>query len=113
VLVESRVRSHQRKIEPLIGLEGSNPVTSLVRPTSRNRELQLLSVGGFSRTHNKIIESQLAILAALVVATAMAWAGSQGGVAVAGLPLFALAGAFAFLVQWVVFVPSYRAVSFD
>jgi steroid 5-alpha reductase family enzyme len=58
---------------------------------------------------NKTVESLLAILAALLVAAAVAWAGSQGGVTLAGLPLFALAGAFAFVVQWVVFVPSFLA----
>jgi steroid 5-alpha reductase family enzyme len=58
---------------------------------------------------NKTVESLLVILAALLVAAAVAWAGSQGSVTVGGLALFALAGAFAFLVQWVVFVPSYLA----
>lgn len=58
---------------------------------------------------NKTVESLLVILAALLVASAVAWAGSQGGVTVGGLALFALAGTFAFLVQWVVFVPSYLA----
>ncbi len=56
-----------------------------------------------------ILESLIAILVALLVAAGVAWAGSQGGVAVAGLPLFALAGLVAFLIQWAVFVPSYRA----
>jgi steroid 5-alpha reductase family enzyme len=58
---------------------------------------------------NPIVESLIAIVAALLVAAAVAWAGSQGGVTVAGLPLFALAAVVAFVVQWVVFVPSYRA----
>jgi steroid 5-alpha reductase family enzyme len=43
------------------------------------------------------------------VAAAIAWAGSQGGVTVRGLPLFALAAAFAFIVQWIAFLPSYLA----
>lgn len=59
--------------------------------------------------NDKVIVPVLAILAALAIAAGMAWAGSQGGVTVYGWPVFALAGAFAFLVQWVVFVPSYRA----
>jgi steroid 5-alpha reductase family enzyme len=49
------------------------------------------------------------IAAALAVGAAVAWAGSQQSVTVGGLPLFAAACAFAFLVQWAVFVPSYLA----
>jgi steroid 5-alpha reductase family enzyme len=58
---------------------------------------------------NQTTESIVAILLALVVAAAVGWAGSQGGVTVAGVPLFAIGGVVAFLVQWVVFVPSYLA----
>jgi steroid 5-alpha reductase family enzyme len=58
---------------------------------------------------NRAVESVIVMAAALAVATAVAWAGSQGGVTVAGLPLFALAGISAFVVQWVAFVPSYLA----
>jgi steroid 5-alpha reductase family enzyme len=58
---------------------------------------------------NPVVEALIAIIAALLVAAAVAWAGSQGGLAVGGLPLFALAGVVAFVIQWVVFVPSYRA----
>lgn len=36
-----------------------------------------------------------------------AYAGSQGGSSVAGIPLFALLVGLAFLVQWIVFIPSY------
>ena len=60
-------------------------------------------------TKNPVVESLIAILLALLVAVGVAWAGSQGGLAVAGLPLFALAGLVAFAIQWAVFVPSYRA----
>ncbi|MCG6895807.1 MAG: DUF1295 domain-containing protein [Thiocapsa sp.] len=59
--------------------------------------------------NDKVIVPILAILAALAIAAGMAWAGSQGGVTVSGWPVLALAGAFAFIVQWIVFVPSYRA----
>jgi len=55
------------------------------------------------------LESLIAILAALLVAAAVAWAGSQNGVHIAGVPVFALAGIVAFVIQWAVFVPSYRA----
>ena len=58
---------------------------------------------------NNTIESLLAIAVALLVAAGVAWAGSQGGLAVGGIPLFALAGLVAFVIQWAVFVPSYRA----
>lgn len=58
---------------------------------------------------NQVAESMIAIASALLVAAAVGWAGSQGGDKVSGVPLFALAGAFAFLVQWVVFLPSYLA----
>ncbi len=60
-------------------------------------------------TKNPVVESLIAILLALLVAAGIAWAGSQGGLTVAGLPLFALAGLVAFGIQWAVFVPSYRA----
>ena len=58
---------------------------------------------------NPVVESLIAIVVALLVAAGVAWAGSQGGVTVAGLPLFALAAVVAFAIQWAVFVPSYRA----
>jgi steroid 5-alpha reductase family enzyme len=58
--------------------------------------------------NNQRLESLIAIVAALLVAAAVAWAGSQGGVTAAGVPLFALAGLVAFVIQWIVFVPSYR-----
>jgi steroid 5-alpha reductase family enzyme len=37
----------------------------------------------------------------------VAWAGSQGGAAVGGIPVFAIVVALAFLIQWLVFVPSF------
>jgi steroid 5-alpha reductase family enzyme len=37
----------------------------------------------------------------------VAWAGSQGGQTLGGIPLFALAVGLAFLIQWLVFIPSY------
>lgn len=47
------------------------------------------------------------IVLILILGMAMSWAGSQGGVDVFGTPLFALCAAFAFLLNWVVFIPSY------
>lgn len=46
-------------------------------------------------------------VAAVAVGATVAWAGSQGSVHIAGVPLFAAAVAFAYVVQWAVFVPSY------
>ena len=43
----------------------------------------------------------------LVIAALFALAGSQGGSSVGGLPVFALCVILAFVIQWVVFVPSY------
>jgi steroid 5-alpha reductase family enzyme len=43
------------------------------------------------------------------VAAAVAWAGSANSVTVSGLALFPLAALVAFLIQWIVFVPSYLA----
>ena len=37
----------------------------------------------------------------------VAWAGSQGGSLIAGVPLFALSVGLAFLIQWLAFIPAY------
>ncbi len=50
-----------------------------------------------------LIALPIVILAGL----GMAWAGSQGGAAVLGIPIFALAVALAFIIQWVAFIPAY------
>ena len=49
----------------------------------------------------------IAIPIVLLLAAGVAWAGSQGSAQVAGFPLFALAVVLAFLIQWIVFVPSF------
>lgn len=54
-------------------------------------------------------QSLIAIPAILAIGAGIAWAGSQGGLSAAGVPVFALCGAVGFLLNWVVFVPSYRA----
>ena len=51
----------------------------------------------------------VAIIASLVVGSLVAWAGSDGSVEVGSVPVFALCGALAFVVNWVAFVPSYVA----
>ena len=43
----------------------------------------------------------------LVLGATVSWVGSQGSVDVLGVPLFALCGALAFGVNWLVFVPSF------
>jgi len=43
----------------------------------------------------------------MLLAAGVAWAGSQGSFEAAGFSLFALAVALAFLIQWIVFVPSF------
>jgi len=47
-----------------------------------------------------------AIALILLIAAVIAWAGSQHGRIAAGVPVFALCGAFAFVLNWLVFVPS-------
>ena len=51
-----------------------------------------------------IVLPVLVLLAALVAA-----AGSQGGATLGGIPVFAMAVGAAFLIQWVVFIPSFKA----
>jgi steroid 5-alpha reductase family enzyme len=43
----------------------------------------------------------------LLVATLIAWAGSQGGYTVSGIPVFALGVALAFVLQWIAFIPAF------
>lgn len=43
----------------------------------------------------------------ILIGIGVAWAGSRGGSQLGGWPVFALAVGLAFLVQWVVFVPSF------
>lgn len=52
-------------------------------------------------------KSLIGIPIILLVALGLAWAGSQGGIQVFGLPLFGLSVAIAFVIQWIAFVPAY------
>ena len=45
----------------------------------------------------------------VLIGALVALAGSQGGATVAGLPVFAIAVAAAFVIQWLAFVPSFAA----
>jgi len=55
--------------------------------------------------------SRIATLIATLVAVAIAWAGSQGGAVVGGIPVFALCVGLVLLAQWFAFVPAYRQQS--
>ena len=55
----------------------------------------------------KTVSSIAASLVVVIVAALVAWAGSQGGVTVGSVPVFALVVCYAFVVQWLAFVPSY------
>lgn len=49
----------------------------------------------------------IGIAIVVLIAAALAWAGSQGGLRVSALPIFALSVALAFLIQWLVFIPAF------
>jgi steroid 5-alpha reductase family enzyme len=49
----------------------------------------------------------VALPVVVLIAALFALAGSQGGATIGGLPVFALCVILAFVIQWVVFVPSY------
>lgn len=53
------------------------------------------------------IRSIVVILIILLIAAGLAFAGSQGGYVVFGIPLFALCVALAFIIQWIVFIPAF------
>lgn len=54
-------------------------------------------------------KSLLAVPLVVILGAGLAVAGSQGGATLGGVGVFAIAVAVAFLIQWVVFVPSYLA----
>lgn len=59
---------------------------------------------------NKIVmQSLMGTIAALLIGTLIAFAGSQGGLIVAGVPAFALCAVVALLIQWIVYIPSQLA----
>jgi steroid 5-alpha reductase family enzyme len=55
----------------------------------------------------KAVSSLTAALVAVVVAALVAWAGSWGGATVGSVPVLALVVCYAFVVQWLAFVPSF------
>jgi steroid 5-alpha reductase family enzyme len=52
-------------------------------------------------------QSLIAIPFSVLAGVSIAWAGSQGGYTVAGIPIFAVCVAIAFLFQWLAFIPAY------
>jgi steroid 5-alpha reductase family enzyme len=64
---------------------------------------------GSQREREGAARALLSVLAVVLAGAAMAWAGSQGGRHVGGIPVFALAAAFCFVLNWIVFVPSFAA----
>lgn len=51
--------------------------------------------------------SLIGIIIVLLIASGLAFAGSQGGYTVNGFPLYALCVMMAFVIQWVAFIPAY------
>lgn len=51
----------------------------------------------------------IALPVVVLIGVLIAVAGSQGGAALGGIPVFALAVGAAFLIQWLAFIPSFRA----
>jgi steroid 5-alpha reductase family enzyme len=51
--------------------------------------------------------SLIGIVIVLLIATGLAFAGSQGGFTVNGFPLYALCVILAFVIQWIAFIPAY------
>ncbi len=51
-------------------------------------------------------QSIVAIIVAVALGAAISWAGSDGGMQAWGVPVFAICGALAFVINWVAFVPS-------
>lgn len=51
--------------------------------------------------------AMIALPIVILLGAGVAWAGSQGGATVLGMPLFALAVGLIFLIQWIAFIPAY------
>jgi len=55
----------------------------------------------------KNLNALITFIVLIIIGILVALAGSQGGASAFGLPLFALAIGLAFLIQWLVFIPSF------
>ena len=49
----------------------------------------------------------ITVLVTIVIGALVALAGSQGGIRSGSMPVFATAIGLAYLIQWIVFIPSY------
>jgi len=49
----------------------------------------------------------VAIIVTLLLAAGLAWAGSQGGYHISGVPVYGICVAIAFIIQWFAFIPAY------
>jgi steroid 5-alpha reductase family enzyme len=58
---------------------------------------------------NKAEKTALGALPIIIlIGVGLAWAGSQGGTAFARIPVFAIAVALAFVINWIAFIPAYH-----
>ena len=58
--------------------------------------------------NEKDIQFLVAVIIILIIATFLAFAGSQGGATIlGGIPIFALGVFIAFIIQWIAFIPAY------
>ncbi len=57
---------------------------------------------------NKTLRPLAFVVVTVLVAAAVAFAGAQGGATWQGLPVIVICAALAFIVQWIVFIPSYK-----
>ena len=53
------------------------------------------------------VSALISVALVVLIAAGLAWAGSQGGVVIFGLPLFTLSILLAFIIQWLVFIPAF------
>jgi steroid 5-alpha reductase family enzyme len=49
----------------------------------------------------------VAVVIVVLIGLGIAWAGSQGGATVNGIPIFAISVGLIFLIQWLAFIPAY------
>jgi steroid 5-alpha reductase family enzyme len=49
----------------------------------------------------------IAIVVVVLIGAGVAWAGSQSGASILGIPVFAFCVGLAFLIQWLAFIPAY------
>jgi steroid 5-alpha reductase family enzyme len=55
----------------------------------------------------EVQQSLLAIPFSILMGIGMAWAGSQGGFSISGIPIFALCVVIAYFINWLAFIPAF------